>query len=65
MELALSAPTLISGGMAVVSLVIGSLLVVSPVAVCIRNNFRLNGIFYFLYLDEILGIIFEGIFNSL
>ena len=42
MELALGAPTLISGGMAIVSLVIGSLLIVSPVAVCVRNNFRLK-----------------------
>ena len=40
MELALSAPTLISGGLVIMSLVLGSILIVVPIVVCIRNSFR-------------------------
>ncbi len=42
MEVALNAPTLISSGLVTISLVVGSLLIVLPIVICIRNRFKLR-----------------------
>jgi hypothetical protein len=42
MELALSAPTLISSGLAIICLVLGSLLILLPSVLCIRDSYRLR-----------------------
>jgi hypothetical protein len=42
MELALSAPMIISSGLAILSLVLGSLLILFPTIVCIRDSYRIR-----------------------
>ena len=42
MELALDAPTLISSGLAIICLVLGSLLILMPTVICIRDSYRLR-----------------------